>query len=73
MICQACLSALLVRGLSSAGHVDEAAFRAILDQIHVPHFTPRKGVKIQTKEDATSKVEESVSALTDPPLILAIH
>lgn len=42
------------------GTVNEDEFRRVLSQVHIPHFTPRKGLKIQTKEDATSKVEESV-------------
>jgi hypothetical protein len=35
-------------------------FRAALGQVTVPSFVPRKGVKIQTKEDAATKVEQSV-------------
>ncbi|ELR14473.1 ubiquitinactivating enzyme E1 1, putative [Acanthamoeba castellanii str. Neff] len=41
------------------GSVEEGVFRAALGQVTVPSFVPRKGVKIQTKEDAATKVEQS--------------
>jgi hypothetical protein len=42
--------------------VEEGVFRAALAQVKPPAFVPRKGVKIQTKEDAATKVEQSVLA-----------
>jgi hypothetical protein len=50
-----------------AGSVEEGVFRAALGQVTVPSFVPRKGVKIQTKEDAATKVEQSVPLPRPPP------
>jgi ubiquitin-activating enzyme E1 len=41
------------------GSVEEGVFRTALAQVKPPAFVPRKGVKIQTKEDAATKVEQS--------------
>jgi hypothetical protein len=50
------------------GSVEEGVFRAALGRVAVPSFVPRKGVKIQTKEDAATKVEQSV-----PPAATSRH